>query len=196
MAGYVTLDVDTLMESTNKIDALVVDGLLGVSNSLAYKVHEIERHFHSAGSWFGAAAAASGETHVADRVGAGIDPFQLDAGNADWGSWVQVLGSDDTPARTSMVKFDPHEVAVMEAERVGTYFIQMGRGASGAAALAAGTYTEFVYCSDRIGARAAGITKVQTGRATAGDKVWARCLCVGENTATIDLYVGIHEYEG
>jgi len=179
-----------------KIDELATDGLLGVHNSLAYRVHEIEKHLHSAGSWFGKAVTPSGETHVADRVGTGVDAFQLDAGNDDWGSWVQVLGSTDTPARAGNVKFDPHEIVIASAERIGIYFIQMTRGDSGAAGLAAGTYTELVYASDRTGARASGITEVQTGRATAGDKLWARCLCIGKNTATIDLFVGIHEYVG
>ena len=179
-----------------KIDNQAVDGLLGVSNSLAYRVHEIERHLHSSGSWFGAAAVPSGETHVADRIAGGIAPFQLDGGDDDWGAWVQILGSDDTPARTGQVYFDPHEVVVASTERAGTYFIQMARGDSGAAGLAAGTYTEFVFESDSVGQKAAGIIKVQTGRAPVGSKLWARTLCVGENTATIDFYFGIHEYQG
>ena len=180
----------------DKIDAKAVDGLLGVSDSLAYKVHEIERHLHSAGSWFGAAAVASGETHVADRIGAGIAAFQLDAGNEDWGTWVQILGSSDTPARTNQVYFDPHEIVITYTERSGAYFIQFARGDSGAAGLASGAYTEVVFESDSVGTKAAGITSLQTGRAPAGSKLWARCLCVGENTATIDFYLGIHEYQG
>jgi len=41
-----------------------------------------------------------------------------------------------------------------------------------------------------------GITKVQTGRAPAGSKLWARCMCPGQNTGTLDFYLGIHEYVG
>ena len=159
------------------------------------EVVEIERHIHSAGSWFGEAAVPVGETHVADRIGDGIQPFQLDAGNTTWGSWVQILGSSDTPARAGQLYFDPHEIVITATERAGTYFIQFARGASGDAGYAAGTYTELVFESDSVGAKAAGITRVQTGRAPAGSKLWARTLCVGENTATIDFYIGIHEYE-
>jgi hypothetical protein len=40
------------------------------------------------------------------------------------------------------------------------------------------------------------IIPVQTGRAPAGSKLWARCMCPGLDTATVDFYIGIHEYEG
>ena len=33
--------------ASDAIDTVAVDGLSGVSNSLAYKVHEIEKHFHN-----------------------------------------------------------------------------------------------------------------------------------------------------
>ena len=66
-----------------KIDNLAVLGLTGVVNSLAYRVHEIERHLHSSASWFELAAEASGETHVANRIGSGAGPFRIDAGNDD-----------------------------------------------------------------------------------------------------------------
>jgi len=180
---------------TKKIDNEAVDGLAGVSNSLAYKVHEIEKHFHSAGSWFEAAGTPSA-THFADRVGTvgGGGAFQIDAGNDTWGSWVQILGADDTPARADQLFFDPHEIVIADAERVATYFVQIGRGASGAAALAAGTYTELVYHAGTN--RYTGIVNVQTGRAPAGSLLWARCMCPSNNTGTMDFYMGIHEYIG
>ena len=179
------------------IDGVATLGLAGTVNSLAYRVHEIERHFHSSASWFEAAGTPSA-THFADRIGTvgGAGAFQLDAGNNTWGSWVQLLGSDDTPARDSQVYFDPHEIVITATERAGTYFIQMARGESGAAALVAGTYTEVVYESDAVGVKAKGITQIQTGRAPAGSRLWARCMCPGEDTATIDFYLGIHEYQG
>ena len=178
----------------DKIDSHAVDGLLGVSNSLAYKVHEIERHLHSGARWFETAAVASGETHVADRIGTGGGAFQIDAGNDDWGAWVQVLGSTDTPVKAGRTHFDPHQFIVEASERAATYFIQMGRGATGAAALTADTYTEFVYSATVQ--KDTGIIPVQTGRAPATSKVWVRCMCPGQATATLDFYFGLHEYEG
>jgi hypothetical protein len=90
--------------------------------------------------------------------------------------------------------FDPHELVITAAERTAAYYIQIGRGASGAAALSAGTYTELALdLTDRGGG---AIVNVQTGRAPAGSKLWARCMCPGQNTGTLDFLMGIHEYEG
>lgn len=183
-----------ISDETDKIDGVAVDGLAGVSNSLAYKVHEIERHFHSGARWFETAAVPDGEDHVADEIGTGGGAFQMDAGNDTWGDWLQVLGADDTPTVEGKAYFDPHQFIVEDTERASTYFIQMTRGDSGAAGLAAGNYTEFVYAASVQ--KEAGIIQVQTGRAPAGSKVWARCMCPGQDTGTMDFYFGIHEYEG
>jgi len=179
---------------TDKIDSLATDGLNGTPNSLAYRVHEIERHLHSGARWFETASVPDGEVHVADSIGSGSGAFQIDAGNDDWGSWVQILGSSDTPTVSGKAYFDPHQFIVEDTERASTYFLQIARGASGAAGLAAGTYTEFVYGASVQ--KETGIIPVQTGRAPAGSKVWVRCMCPGQDTGTVDFYFGLHEYEG
>lgn len=158
-----------------------------------YSIFETERHLHSSGSWFGSAITPSGEIHVADRIGAGISTYQIDAGNNTWGNWVQILGSSDTPARNGKIYFDPHEIVITDTERTATYFVQFARGESGNDGLTAGTYTEFVYSADTN--KYTGIIKIQTGRAPSGSKLWARCLCPGQNTGTMNFYMGIHEYE-
>lgn len=180
-----------------KTDSLATDGLLGTPNSMAYRVHEIERHLHSAGSWFEKATTPNAELHVADRIGDGIGAFEVDAGNDDWGTWIQVLGSTDTPARgVSQLYFDPHEIVIEYSENAGAYFIQFARGDSGAAGYAAGNYTEVVFESDSVGQKASGITKVQTGRSPVGSKLWCRIKCPGQNTSLLKFYIGIHEYQG
>jgi hypothetical protein len=151
---------------------------------------------HSGARWFEEAGTPAGETHVADRIGTagGAGAFQIDGGNLTWGDWVQVLGSSDTPVEAGKAYFDPHQFIVEAAERAATYYIQLARGDSGAAGLAASTYTEFVYSATVQ--KDTSIIPVQTGRAPAGAKLWARCMCPGQNTATLDFYIGIHEYEG
>ncbi|GAG06645.1 unnamed protein product, partial [marine sediment metagenome] len=72
--------LETVDGYTEKIDNLASLGLAGVSNSLTYRVHEIERHFHNNEYWYGAAAVSNGEIHVADEVGPSISPFALLAG--------------------------------------------------------------------------------------------------------------------
>jgi hypothetical protein len=185
-------------DNIRKIDTLATLGLLGVNNSLAYRVHEIEKHFHSSGSWFGAANTPTA-THLADRIGTCTDPFELDGGNSSvtptWGAWVQILGSGDTPARAGQAKFDPHEILIQDAQEDVVYMLQFARGASGAAGLSAGTYTELVVGVDAT-KKFKSITKIQTGRATAGDLLWARCIAMDKNTGTLHFFIGIHEYVG
>lgn len=179
-----------------KIDNEVVDGLLGVPDSLAYKVNEIERHFHNIERWFEAAATPSGETHVADRVCTGSGAFQVDAGNNDWGSWLQVFGSDDTPEIAGSVFYDFARIVFLDHERNSTrHCIQIAFGDSGAAALAAETYTEFVILSGG-GNSESPPTIVPTRRLAAGTKAWVRIRIPGQNTGTLDFVFGIHEFPG
>ena len=185
----------SISDETDKIDSATTDGLAGTSNSLAYRVHEVERHFHSYENWFGAAAVPSGETHVADRIGQGINPFSIDAGNLTWGSWVQIIGSSDTPARGASPKYDLHKVLFTATERNVVYFFQLAFGDSGAAGLAAGDYTEsvFIPTSNQIDS---GPVIIQDRRKDAGTKAWARCLSLASDTGTMSFYFGLHEYEG
>jgi hypothetical protein len=185
----------SISAETDKIDNAVVDGLLGVANSLAYKVTEIERHLHSGARWFEEAGTPTA-AHKADRIGTvgGAGAFRIDAGNDTWGDWVQIFGSDDTPTVEGKAYFDPHQIIVEDVEKAVTYFIQIGRGASGDAALTAGTYSEFIYAATNT--KDSGIIVVQTGRAPAGSLLWARCMVSDEDTAWLDFYIGIHEYEG
>lgn len=172
---------------------VIVNGKNEPLDTIRAETTEIETHLHSYERWFETASTPSGETHVADRIGSGGGAFQIDAGNDDWGSWVQILGSSDTPADAGMLYFDVHEIGVEATERSETYFVQIAYGTSGAAGLAAGTYTESTYhaISNQIDA---GPSEVHNKRAAIGTKVWARSKCPGQNTATMDFYIGIHEY--
>jgi len=180
---------------TSWLDNVATRGLLGVANSLSYRITEIERHFHHWERWFGLATAPDAEVHRGDRLGASVAPFRIDAGNNTWGAWVQILGSSDTPAIVGSVKFDPHRIEVVEAERAKPYFIQIAAGASGADALTAGTYTEYVY-SPLSGVNDSGPVDFGFRRQPVGTKVWARCLSPLNDTAWIDFSFGLHEYEG
>ena len=180
---------------SQKIDSYATDGLAGVNNSLAYRVHEIERHFHSYERWMELAAVPVGETHRADAAGTGAGVFQVDAGNDDWGSWLQILGSSDTPVISGSVKFDLHRIQITSAERNAPYVLQIAFGATGAAALTAGAYIESVF-SPASNLVDSGPVDVQSRRITAGTKAWARCICPGQDTAKLDFTIGIHEYEG
>lgn len=155
---------------------------------------EIETHLHSNESWFEKASVPNGELHVADRIGSGAGAFQVDAGNDDWGLWIQVLGSLDTPSKTGNLFFDAHRAEFVAAERNSTYFVQVAPGDDPDAAVAADIHTEFVLhpISNVLDS---GPVDIQTVRLPAGTKAWVRTKCSGQDTGTLDFYFGIHEYE-
>lgn len=181
----------TLETMISKIDNLATNGLGGVDNSLAYRIGEVERHFHSYEKWYGAAAVPAGETHIADRVAKDIAAFTIDAGDDAWGAWVQILGSDDTAQ-----KYDLHRLMITDVEKDGAvHFIQIGFGTSGAQALTDGTYTEVVYKPQATNTEETPVA-IQTRRQAAGTKAWARVLSYDQNTGTVSFYFGLHNYEG
>lgn len=173
-------------------------GLDATKWSLAYSVAVIGRHLHSYERWFAAAATPVGETHIADRIGPlATTPFEPDAGNEDWGSWLQIMGSDDLPVIVGREEFDPHMISITDTEHKNeTHFLQIGFGATGAAALAAGEYTEIVFRSAGGAPNESPPIMIQTRRSPVEIKVWARVLVVGQNTGWIKFFYGLHEYEG
>ena len=183
-------------EDIPKIDSEAADGLLGTPRSVGYVTEEVERHLHSYERWFGAAGVPVGETHVADRIGTTVTAFQADAGNLTWGNWLQVLGSEDTPADVGMATFDPHRIMVTALENANAiHLVQIAFGTSGVAALAAGTYSEFVFKPLSVQGQETILT-IQTRNIVVGIKAWIRVWVVGQNTSTMDFFIGIHEYEG
>lgn len=179
----------------NKIDNEATLGLRGTPGSLAYLTHTIVTHNHSNERWFGKATTPNAEIHVADRLGSNNGSFQVDAGNNTWGAWVQVLGSGDTPIKVGSVYFDLHSIQIEAAERTATYYIQVSYGETGAGALLLEQYNEFPFTPQSVQGKPAPI-RIQTPRIAAGMKMWVRVLCPGQNTATLNFYIGLHEYDG
>jgi len=109
---------------------------------------------------------------------------------------VQLLGSGDTPTNVggTYTKFDMHSIQTTGNEKNASYFFMVAFGETGAAALAAGTYTAKVLTFD--GLNVESHFEIMANRANAGSKVWARCKCPGQNTATLSFFFGLHEYVG
>lgn len=161
------------------------------------KIIEIEKHLHSNERWFEKATLANGELHVADRIGNGSGAFRADAGNDDWGAWIQVLGTIDTPADSGKKYFDGHRAEFTAAERNNTYFLQVlaqNLNPNTQGIENAENITEFVL-HPLSNIFDSGPVIIQTIRVPSGTKVWVRCMCPGQNTATLDFYFGIHEYD-
>lgn len=172
------------------------DGAFDVYNEKSVqKLYEIEKHFHNRERWFGVAAAAVGETHIADEMNGSISTFQLVSGNSAFGSWVQLLGSNDTPFKSSMMWFDAHRFLVSAINFAGVYVIQLvvGESVDISIKLAKKEYTITPFTAATV-ANDAGIENVMSIRIPVGQKIWARTACVGQNAKTINFYFGIHEY--
>ncbi|MHA1344978.1 MAG: hypothetical protein ACTSO3_01125 [Candidatus Heimdallarchaeaceae archaeon] len=169
------------------------------NNNMAQEVYEIEHHLHNYEDWFGIAVAPDAELHVADDIlgttlANPVLPFQLDGGNEIWGSWVQILGSSDTPNRPGNTHFDLHKIEIVGSEHTNThYFIQIATGATGAAGLSALTYTTVPYLSPTNQAADRPIIALDR-RSLVGEKAWARCVAMAKNEGTINFYFGTHEY--
>ncbi len=183
------------IDQHDKIDLVATNGLLGGENSLAYRVNEIERHNHSFERWLELAGTPAAETHRADAAGTGAGVFQIDAGDGVYGSWLQILGSSDTPIDGTAIFFDLHRLVITSAERNTIYVMQIAFGETGNGAVLADSYIEipFIPASNQVDA---GPVEVKCRRVDAGTKGWARCICPGQNTAMLDFIIGIHEYEG
>lgn len=185
-------DVATVDGYTEKIDNLATLGLVGTNNSLAYRVHEIEKHFHSIERWYG----NDGDSTMS--VANNLASWTLTAGGSAnvYGTEVQLAAANDVldaDMGITVVKFDLHRVAIETTNQADkNYMIQIWCGAStfGAATL----YTEIPYRAPSNSIDSAPI-EAQMQRIAVGYKVWARVKCETASK-TLSLTVGVHAYAG
>jgi hypothetical protein len=183
---------------TAKIDSVPAKGLAGVEGSLAYFLQEIENHIHTNMKYFGLAASPNGEIHRADRITLKPSPFVVDAGNDDWGAWLQILGSDDTPVVAGNTYYDFNIFLLVARERSFTpHFIQIAccESANLAAKIAAEEFTEVGFVSGGVAATNPPAA-FNSLRIAAGTKIWTRLWIPDVNTGTADFYFSLHEYPG
>jgi hypothetical protein len=172
--------------------------LTGTSNSLAYKVHEIERHFHGRERWRGKKAVQT-ETDWADDV---LTPFRAISGNNTYGADANdealVLGTDDTPTMSGNTRYDLHRLMMVGASSSTAYKLRFVYGSGTMAdAITAGQFSELVIMSDPAAQQVPhDVFDVMMPRGTCGTtKVWVQAWNATDN-ATIDFLIGLHEYEG
>mgnify|MGYP001024439238 CR=1 FL=1 len=182
-----------------KIDGAAVDGLTGVSNSLAYKVEEIERHLHGRERWFGKLAVQTATDWADNNIST---PFRAISGNNAYGTdpndEAQVIGTADTPAIAGNVRYDLHEMLVVASSSTTVWKLQVIYGTGTIAdAITAGQYsTTMLKIDAAVGSTPATAHAIMMPRGTCGStKVWIRGWNATDN-ATIDFFVGWHEYEG
>jgi len=152
-----------------------------------------EEHVHNRERWFGKSGDQSGNDWA---VPAGLTFFRAISGSADFGGDANdealVLGTADTPAISGKTTFDLHRIMV-EASSVATPWVLRVIYGSGtfSAMEALGQYSDVMITEAKKG----GPVELIMPRATCGtDKVWVRAKNATDN-ATIDFFVGSHEYD-
>ena len=175
-----------------KIDSAATLGLAGMHNSLAYRVHEIEQHFHSPERWYGSDGDGTGSTAN------NLTPWQIQASATPgaWGTEIQILGANDVSASDfgfTPVYFDLHRIYMVDSNDTDeTYIVQFWCGDT--------TFGAADFCTEipyRTGSSTTEVAHIgmQMSRSEVTKKFWARCKCTAAST-TLDFIVGIHAYPG
>ena len=175
---------------TQKIDKKAVDGLVGVNNSLAYKVNEIEKHLHNSEQWFGnnLVLPLNGNFTRASLVG-----FRLTAGSGlAYGTEVQIYDGTTIEGGSAVKQFDLHRTFIAATSNNSViYKVELYYGTT--------TFAESILLTEIImqtpsNQMDALPVEIITPRITCNNKIWARIKCV-TNAATIDLLFGLHTYK-
>lgn len=123
--------------------------------------------------------------------------YQATAGNDTWGDWLHVMGSSDTPTITGKDTFDVHEVAVSNVSTASFVRMQIGWNATTTTAIISDeAYTEVVFRPSGVGANvSAEPIGVRMPDQVVGILVWVRVWIDGQNGATVDFFLGTHEFD-
>ena len=203
--GYATVNTKTAYQNKDgsgflwwdNVDSWIISATEGVTGTDYFKRTDASAigAYTNQGSATGTVTGAD----IADDVHKADDekmiPFQADAGNDTWGSWLQVMGTDDTPVTSGKVKIDIHRLVISDVEASADktiHRLQIAWGDSGAAAFTAGDYTCTMFSPEKGGRQ--DPIDIQISRIAVGTKLWVRHWADGINTSTLDFYFGIHEY--
>jgi hypothetical protein len=171
-----------------KIDQKPISGLLGVVNSLGYKVSEIEKHIHNSEQWYGKNSIDG----FLDRDSITSWQIVANAVAGTYGAEVQISDGTEVEGGSSVKKLDLHRLFI-ETTNVNdqTYKIQFwyGTGLFGAATL----LTEFPFRAAAASERSSPIDII-SNRIACNNKIWARCMC-SSGGKTINFIVGVHTYD-
>nr|AKH47534.1 hypothetical protein [uncultured marine virus] len=191
------------------IDGIATNGLSGVNNSLAYRVHEVEKHFHSPEFTIGEPETRNAEIDCFSE--ASVKPFKIDAGDGTAGAgsqqWTEaygtplcVIGTGYTSFYGSNVKFDAGTIQIHTVQSTIDKVIQRvqiiwGTGTVGDA-ITAKQFTSKTLDADDGGGKNAPIDFKMPRGVIGTTKVWVRLWVDNVNTGTMDFFITLHEYIG
>jgi len=156
------------------------------------ETYETEHHLHNRERWFGKLGVQTGTDWGEE---ASLAPYRAISGNgvfgADPNDEALVLGTDDTPAIAGMTRFDAHRLLITAASNATDWVLRVIYGTGTMAdAESAGQYSDVMVQEARKGAP---IEIIMTRGTCGSTKVWVRAKNA-TNNATIDFFIGIHEY--
>jgi len=160
------------------------------------EVTEIEKHLHNRERWFGKLAVQT----ATDWAENNLSPFRAISGANDYGSdpndEALVLGTADTPTIAGNTRYDMHDIFVVAASSDTVYKMRFVYGVGTMAdAIAAGQYsTTMIKIDPAVQSSPSVVHAIMMPRGICGaTQVWVQAWNVTDN-ATIDFFVGIHEY--
>lgn len=175
------------------IDELAAANMPADLDDALAEIIEVEKHLHNRERWFGKLGSQTA-TDWGDP--ASLTPYRAISGNSDFGDDANdealVIGIDDSPAISGMTRFDAHRLMIAAASHSNDWVLRIiyGTGTM-AAAESANQYSDVMLTEAKKGIP----VELIMPRGTCGStKIWLRAKSA-TNNATIDFFLGIHEYE-
>lgn len=165
-----------------------IDDIETLSNKIDTEPHAPER-------FCGLNSSPSFPTTAADFNT--MTPYQATSGNDDWGAWLHIIGSTDTPVISGKDTYDIHEVEISSVSTAAFTRMQIGWDATTTTAiLSNNTYTEVVYQPSGVGINiSAAPIGIRMPDLDVGVLMFVRVWMDGQNAATVDFFVGTHEFD-
>ena len=155
-----------------KIDGAAVNGLTGAYDSLAYRVNEIEHHFHCRERWFGKTNPQTATDWGTDS----LNPYVAVSGNNAYGTDLNdealILGTADTPIIAGSAYYDLAQINVVASTSTTPWKLRIVYGTGTMAdAIAAGQYTcTMVQVASAAGRM--GTTPIRMPRVATDTQIW------------------------
>lgn len=148
------------------------------------EAYEGAHHLHTKALWFGDGGVAS------------MTAFRASCSVGAWSESIECIASSDTPVRTDMVLYDPHQFDIADVGSSDPHRVRLTWGSTTTSqALVDGNYTEAIFNADTTTAGKPGGGAPVTmfvPRIAVGQTTWAQVKCA--TASSVDFFIGIHEY--
>lgn len=150
---------------------------------------EVAKHFHSRERWLGLMTSPTGGK-VADSL---FNPFVITSPASGYGTAIKILDVNDTPQIATHTKWDIHRLFIVDSTSTKLWRLRLSWGAvDSATAVTAGNYTETLTQSNDTNTDRQ-VIDIQMPRVADGQMAWIEG-AANDNTKTIKIMIGMHEY--